>query len=58
MPETPKSIKLSMNVIVYCCSFLWSVDNCVIDRKHEDVYQVSAAWQRQNFEFSIFLFSD
>ena len=39
--------------MLYCCSFLRSVDNCVIDREHEDVYQVSATWQRQNLEFSI-----
>ena len=32
----------------YCClcSFLRSVDNCVTDRKHEVVYQVSISKQK------------
>ena len=34
---------------VYCCSFLRSVDNCVIDRQHEDVYQVSNG--KKTYEF-------
>ena len=33
-------IKLSFKLVVFYSSFLRSVDNCIINREHENVYQV------------------